>query len=81
MENKISKETIIRTILLGITLLNTLLTHNGMNPLPFSEDQLYQGISDIAMVASTLWAWWKNNDFTKNARKAGAYLKELKKGN
>ena len=31
--------TIIRTIVLAIVLVNNILTMNGLNPLPFSEDE------------------------------------------
>lgn len=77
----VSKETIIRTIVLFLTIVNTILTVFGKNPIPFSEDQLYVGLSMIANVLATLWAWWKNNDFTPTAIKAGEYLKQLRSEN
>ena len=73
-----SKETIIRTILLLITLVNQVLTVSGKNPLPFSEDEAYTVLSTVAAIAVTLWAWWKNNSFTKAAVTADSYMKELK---
>ena len=39
---KIQTSTIIRTIVLAITLVNTFLTMAGCNPLPFSEEELYE---------------------------------------
>lgn len=77
----VSKETIIRTIILVITLVNSILTMFGKNPIPFSEDEIYVGLSAIATVAATIWAWWKNNSFTKNAIAADEYLKGLKEEN
>lgn len=79
--NKVSKDVIIRTIVFFVTTINTFLTLAGKNPLPFSEDQIYIGLTTVAGIAASIWAWWKNNDFTPNARKAGAYLKELKAEN
>ena len=75
---KISKETIIRTGVLILTLANTLLSAFGKNPLPFSETDIYQAVSAICTVAATVWAWWKNNSFTSAALKADEYMKELK---
>ena len=78
MKNKISKDTIIRTIVLFFTLINMVLTTLGKNPLPFSEDELYLVLTEITTVAATIWAWWKNNSFTQNAIIADTYLKDLK---
>lgn len=75
---KISKETIIRTVILFVALINSMLTMIGKNPLPFSESDVYQIISNIGTVAATLWAWWKNNSFTDAAIKADEYKDALK---
>lgn len=75
---KISKETIARTIVLVIALANQILTACGKNPLPFSEDIIYETVSIVALIGASAWAWWKNNSFTQNAIKADAYLAELK---
>lgn len=79
MQNKkATTETIVRTIVLVVTLLNQLLTMFGKNPLPFAEDELYSTITAIATIAATAWAWWKNNSFTPAAVQADEYLAELK---
>ncbi len=75
---KIPTETIIRAIVLFVTLVNTILTMSGKNPLPFAEEELYAWLSAVATVAATLWAWWKNNSFTPEAITADEYLAELK---
>lgn len=75
---KISKETLIRTAVLLVALVNSVLTMLGKNPLPFSENEIYQAISAICTVAATAWAWWKNNSFTDAAVKADEYMKQLK---
>ena len=74
----IPTETIIRAIVLFVTLVNTILTMSGKNPLPFAEDELYTWLSAAATVAATLWAWWKNNSFTSAAITADEYMAELK---
>ena len=77
-EGKISKDTIIRTILAAIALVNSVLIMLGKNPLPFSDEQIYTWLSTIATIGTTIWAWWKNNSFTPKAVEADKYLKELK---
>lgn len=74
----IPTETIIRAIVLFVTLVNTILTMSGKNPLPFAEDELYTWLSAAATGAATLWAWWKNNSFTSAAITADEYMAELK---
>lgn len=76
---KISTDTIIRTIVLGIALLNQILTMCGINPLPWSEDEAYTITSTIVTAVASIWSWWKNNSFTKAAIEADQELKELKK--
>ena len=77
-EHKVSIATLARTVALAVTLVNVILTGVGKNPIPYSETEVFGAVSDTALVISTLWAWWKNNSFTKNAIKADNYLKELR---
>ena len=79
--NKIKVETVIRTVVMIISMANMLLTVNGKNPLPWSEDEMYIGLSQAAAILATVWSWWKNNSFTKEAIKADEYLEELRNGN
>lgn len=79
-KNKISKETIVRTVVLVLVLVNQILTATGKNPLPFSEAAMYEGISAVFTAAASIWAWWKNNSFTHKAIEADAYLQELRSG-
>lgn len=81
MSKKIPTQTIIRAIVLLVTLVNTILTIFGKNPLPFAEDELYAWLTAAATAAATLWAWWKNNSFTPEAIQADKYLAELKANN
>lgn len=73
--------TIVRLIVMILSMVNMLLTVNGKNPLPWSEDEMYIGLSQVAAILTTVWTWWKNNSFTKEAIKADEYLEELKNGN
>ncbi len=74
----VKASTIIRTIVLAVVLVNNILTMNGLNPLPFSEEEMYEIVSGIATVAASLWAWWENNSFTKAAIKADEEYERIK---
>lgn len=76
----INKGTIARTVAVIGVLINQFLMIFGKEKLPFTEDEIYQGVSMILSVGATLWAWWKNNSFTAEAQ-AGDNLKNaLKEG-
>lgn len=74
----ISTGTIIRTCVLVVALINQVLTMTGRSVLPFDEQQITDGLSMLFTVAAALWAWWKNNSFTSEAKEADVYLKERK---
>lgn len=75
----VTTETIIRTIILVIALVNQVLTSLGKNPLPFSDDLVYEAVTLLVTIGASAWAWWKNNSFTQKAIAADEYLAELKK--
>ena len=64
---KIKVGTVVRTLCLALALINNVLTMLGKNPIPFSEEEMYSGMSAIATALASLWAWWENNSFTKAA--------------
>lgn len=74
----LSISTIARTGVLIFALLNQILTILGYNPLPWSDEQFYEGFTLLLTVGASLWAWWKNNSFTKEAIEADKVMKELK---
>lgn len=80
MKNQISNGTIARTIFLVLALINQILTICGWNPLPFGEEEIYEGISAVLTVGASLLAWWKNNSFTPAAIAADKMKDELKAG-
>lgn len=73
----INKGTIARTIAVIAVLINQFLIMFGKEQLPFTEDEIYQGVSMVLTVGATLWAWWKNNSFTKEAIEADRYKENL----
>lgn len=72
------KQAITRLIVLVILLINQTLVTLGWNPLPFSEEQIYEGVSSVAVVAVAIYTWWKNNNVSKEAQEAQELLDELK---
>ena len=76
----VKKETIIRTVILIVALVNQGLTVAGVSLLPISDDQITELLSLALTIGASLWSWWKNNSFTKNAIEADEYLNNLKKG-
>ena len=72
-------DTIVRTVVLIIALANQALAIAGKEAFPVTEDQVYQIVSLIATVGASVWAWWKNNSFTRAAIEADKVLANLKK--
>ena len=81
MVKKVKKETIIRTAVLVLAIVNNGLALFGKSPLPIDDETLVNVISFLFTTGSAIWAWWMNNSFTQNAIKADEYFEELKKGN
>ena len=77
---KVKVDTVVRTICLIIALANQLLIWFGKERIPFTDDEIYQAVSYIALAVVALWSWWKNNSFTQPALKADEYMEKLRKG-
>lgn len=81
MDNKnISSGTIARTIALALALINQALVIAGKPIINIAEQDIYNSVSLIATIVASLWAWWKNNSFTKEAIEADAYMADMKAG-
>lgn len=80
MEHKIAPDTIARTIVLALALINQLLINTGKTPIPIMEDDVYQLVSIIFTIVTAVIAWWYNNSFTKHAIRADKYMNALKNG-
>lgn len=72
------QQAITRLVVLAVLLLNQVLITLGWNPLPFSEDQIYEAVSSVATVIMAIYTWWVNNSVTKEAQEADAVLKAKK---
>lgn len=74
----IKADTIARTIVLALALINQVLAIVGKDALPFTEDNVYQICTLIATLITSGIAWWKNNSFTQAAIEADELKKKLK---
>ena len=74
----IKADTIARTIVLALALINQVLAIVGKDALPFTEDSVYQICTLIATLITSGIAWWKNNSFTQAAIEADKLKKKLK---
>jgi SPP1 family holin len=74
------KETIIRTVVLGVALFNQVLMINGKSIFPVSENEISEAIGIGFTIVTAVVAWWKNNSFTAPAIEADKYLEQLRSG-
>lgn len=78
--SKISKGTLVRTIMLVIVLINMILKHFGIDLINVDENQILAFVEAVIEVAVIVVTFWKNNSFTDKAIKADQFLKTLKEG-
>ena len=69
---------IVRLVALVILMLNQALITLGYEPLPFSDEQIYEAVSIVALVAGTIWIWWKNNNITDVALAGQSEIERIK---
>ena len=74
----INADTIARTIVLALALINQVLAIEGKGTISFANSDIYQLVSLIWTIGASVTAWWKNNSFTAAARKADELKDELK---
>ncbi|MPW26393.1 phage holin [Alkalibaculum sp. M08DMB] len=72
----VKKETWIRTTVLVVALVNQGLQITGKQILPYTPEEVANGVSFGLTIVATIWAWWKNNSFSENAQ----YADEIMKG-
>ena len=77
MKLHIKPETVARTFVLVLALINQCLSAAGKSPLPIDNETLEQLVTAGITTTAALWAWWKNNSFTQNALQADVYMTNL----
>lgn len=77
---KVTKSTIIRTIMLIMVIVNIVLERCGIDVIPTDEYTITMIVETLIELAIIVVAWWKNNSYTQNAIKADEFLKSLNAG-
>ena len=75
---RVTKGTIIRTIMLALVIVNMILKKLGFDVLNIEEDTVTAFVSSLIEIAIIVVSFWKNNSFSENALKADEYLRELR---
>jgi SPP1 family holin len=78
---RVKTDTIVRTIVLVIALANQVLAIYGKEKFPVTEEEIYQLATLIVTISASVWAWWKNNSFTKAAIEADEIKDSIKREN
>ena len=71
----------IRLAVLLYAVTNATLLAFDINPLPFTDDEVSAAITAVVAFGSSVYAWWKNSNVTREAQKAQKYLDDLKAKN
>lgn len=74
-KHTIGADTVARTIILILALVNQILAIAGHSVIAFTDNEIYQLVSLIWTIAASLTAWWKNNSFTCIACQADEWRK------
>ena len=75
---QITKGTIIRTILILITLINFALERFGVDLISTDEYVVTSLVETVIEIAVIVVGFWKNNSFTPAAIKADKFLQQLR---
>ncbi len=75
---KINKVTIIRTVILFISIINVVLKMFGINAIPIDNELVSETVSAGLLLYASISSWWHNNSFSKAAQEADEYMKQLK---
>ena len=75
---KISKWTIVRTVLTALVALNLLLKAIGIEVINIDENAVVGIVEALIEVGCIICSWWYNNSFSDAAKRADAFFKTLK---
>ena len=70
----VTNQTWVRTIVLIIALIGQLLVILGRKTEAINIDQWTEYVTYAVTAISSVWAWWKNNSFTRKAQEADNIL-------
>lgn len=75
---KISKSTIVRTILIVLVIINFFLEKLGVDLIPTDESTILMWVEWLIEVAVIVVGFWKNNSYSEKAIKADEFLNTLR---
>ena len=75
---KITKSTIVRTILVALVIINFVLEKCGLDVISTDEYTVLMFVETAIEIAILAVGFWKNNSFTDKAIEADEFLKELR---
>lgn len=75
---KISKSTIVRTILIVLVIINFFLEQLGVDLIPTDEGTILMWVEWLIEVAVIVVGFWKNNSYSEKAIKADEFLNTLR---
>jgi len=78
MHTKIAPDTLARTIVLALALINQILAIFGKGTIDIAESDIYQVVSIVFTIVTAIAAWWYNNDFTLAAMRGTELTRSLK---
>lgn len=70
----VTAQTWTRTLVLVLALISQLCVILGKRSEAIDVDQWQEYVTYALTVIGSIWAWWKNNSFTKNAQTADKVL-------
>lgn len=73
-------KTIASTFVVALIVINAVLRIFGCEPVQMDYTGAYDFVSGILLILGSVWAMWKNHNFTPEALSAQKVLNELKKG-
>ena len=76
----VSPDTIARTIILALALINQVLAILGRGQIEIAESDIYQICSLAATIISAIWTYWKNNSWSLSAQHGDAVMKAEEAG-
>ena len=75
---KITKSTIVRTVILALALFNQLMSATGHAILPIDDATVEAAVTTAATIVTAVIAWWQNNSFTMAALKGDELMRAHK---
>lgn len=75
---RITKSTIVRTILFFAVMINFLLERCGVDLIPVNESAILMFVEYAIEAAILIVGFWKNNSYTQKAIRADEFLRELR---